>query len=109
MKSVISYQNINRRTKMNTLKMILLTALCSSFITGCSCANRNHENTTSTEPPSATEDATSTPVADKNNNDTTDNMSDAAGDIIDDAGNMVEDAGNAVGDAANSVGDAVKE
>ena len=54
--------------------MILLTALFSSFITGCSCANRNHENTTSTEPPSATEKATSTPDTNNNNNDNTDNM-----------------------------------
>ena len=90
---------------MNTFKMILLTALCSSVITGCSCANRNHENTTSTEPPSATEKATSTPDTNKND----DTVSDAAGNIIDDAGNMVEDAGDAVGNAVDSVGNAVKE
>ncbi len=85
---------------MKSLKVILMSIICASFLTACGrSANQNHENTTSTDSP--TEHITERP-----DNNTT--AGSATGNVIDDAGNMVEDAGETVNDAAESIGDSMK-
>ena len=89
-------------SEMNTLKMIALAVMSTLFLSACS-AEENHEKTTETHTPKATE------MSDSHTEGITEDIGDGAKDIIDGAGDIADDAGDAAKDAANDIGDAVQD
>lgn len=81
---------------MNIIKTVLLGAIITAMITGCSCSTReNYENTTATHKP------TSKPAA-------TESIKNDGENIVNDAENMADDAGRAVKNAADDIGNAMR-